>query len=322
MKKWLAAVFAAAIFLNIVGCAAIEDRPPPASGSVFSEAFVTSPPYIETSTPTELPTTSTSAPTTSAVAPEELTMASTAENVSEAESTTPFQNEIDPDSGEKSAPPSMPPQTIDGEIPTERVVYLTFDDGPSRNTERLLDILDKYNIKATFFVINSSHSDIIAEEFKRGHSVGIHCYTHDYRKVYADEDAYFADLDAIQDEIVKQTGERTTLLRFPGGSSNTASCFNRGIMTRLTEAVAEKGFTYFDWNVSSGDAGRATETEQVVENVINGIKKHNISVVLQHDPKSFSVDAVEEIIIWGLENGYTFLPLTHDSPTCHHSVAN
>lgn len=318
MKKWLAAVFSAAIFLNITGCAAVEDRPPPPSSNAFSEDFVTSPPFIETLMPTELLPMSTSAPTTSTEASEELPMTSPVESVSEAGSTAPPPSVAEPDSEEKS----VPPQTIDGEIPTERVVYLTFDDGPSRNTERLLDILDKYNVKATFFVINSSHSDTIAEEFKRGHSVGIHCYTHDYRTVYANEDAYFADLEAIQDEIVKQTGERTTLLRFPGGSSNTASCFNHGIMTRLTEAVAEKGFTYFDWNVSSGDAGRATETSQVVENVINGIKMHNISVVLQHDPKDFSVDAVEEIIIWGLENGYTFLPLTHDSPICHHSVAN
>lgn len=316
MKKWFAAILTAAILVNTAGCTAIADRPPPAPESVFSEALVTAPP------PTETLPVSTSAPITSTELSTEPPMTSPTESITEEVSTAPPLSETSAESGEKSALPSVPPQTTDVEIPTERVVYLTFDDGPSRNTKRLLDVLDKYNVKATFFVINTSHPDIIGEEYKRGHSVGIHCYTHDYRTVYADEDAYFADLEAMQEEITKQTGDRTALLRFPGGSSNTASCFNEGIMTRLTKEVVERGYTYFDWNVSSGDAGRTTETAQVVENVINGIKNHNVSVVLQHDPKGFSVDAVEEIIVWGLENGYTFLPLTSSSPTCHHAVAN
>lgn len=316
MKRCILAVLTASIILGSTSCTAIKDRPPPVTDSVFSEAFVTASP------PTEACSQDTSVPTTSAEVTETIAETSLTESVLTTEAAAPPSTDTEPVSDVKSSPSSVPPQTNSDIIPTERVVYLTFDDGPSRNTERLLDILDKYNVKATFFVINTSHTDIIAEEFNRGHSVGIHCYTHDYRTIYADEDAYFADLDAMQDEIVKQTGENTTLLRFPGGSSNTASCFNRGIMTRLTEAVAEKGFTYFDWNVSSGDAGRTTETAQVVENVISGIKKHKVSVVLQHDSKGFSIDAVEDIIVWGLENGYTFLPLSQDSPTCHHPVAN
>ena len=112
-------------------------------------------------------------------------------------------------------------------------------------------------------------------------------------------------------------------MRFPGGSSNGVSKkYNTGIMTRLTKDVTDMGYQYFDWNVLSGDAGETTDTEQVYENVIAGIQKHNVSIVLQHDIKGFSVDAVEKIIIWGLANGYTFLPLTPSSPTVHHTVNN
>jgi hypothetical protein len=93
-------------------------------------------------------------------------------------------------------------------------------------------------------------------------------------------------------------------------------------MTRLTQAVKDQGFRYFDWNVDSDDAGNTTTAEGVVQNVIKGIQNRDVSVVLQHDIKSYSVDAVEEIIIWGLQNGYTFMPLEQNSPKCEHEVRN
>ena len=155
-----------------------------------------------------------------------------------------------------------------------------------------------------------------------GHSIGIHSACHTYKEIYGSEDAYFSDLQKMQDIIENKTGIQTMLLRFPGGSSNTVSSFNPGIMSRLTQAVEERGYSYFDWNVSSGDAGGTKDTEQVFQNVINGIQKHRVSIVLQHDIKEYSVNAVEKIIVWGLENGYTFLPLDSTSPTAHHSVKN
>lgn len=208
--------------------------------------------------------------------------------------------------------------------PGNKVVYLTFDDGPGPYTQQLLDVLAKYNVKATFFVTNSNskYQDMIAKEYAAGHAIGIHTYCHDYNKIYASEEAYFEDLEAMQDVIVAQTGKETSLLRFPGGSSNTVSNITPGLMTTLTQEVQNRGYQYFDWNVSSGDAGETTDTDQVAENVIAGIKKHNVSVVLQHDIKSFSVDAVEKIIQWGLDNGYTFLPLNYDSPPAHHHINN
>ncbi len=215
--------------------------------------------------------------------------------------------------------PAPQPDKVD---PGDKIIYLTFDDGPGPYTEQLLDVLDAYNVKATFFVVDTAWSDLIAEEFARGHSIGIHTATHNYDLIYSSEEAYFADLQHMQDLIVSLTGQRTTLVRFPGGSSNTVSKFNPGIMTTLAADLTDMGYQYFDWNVSSGDAGETTETQRVFENVINGVQWQNVSIVLQHDIKGFSVAAVEQLIIWGLNNGYTFLPLDPTSPTSHHRIAN
>ena len=206
-----------------------------------------------------------------------------------------------------------------------KVVYLTFDDGPGAHTQQLLDILDKYNVKVTFFVtnVNNGYENMIAKEAAAGHTVAIHSASHDYKKIYSSVDAYFADLNEMSDIIYAQTGQRPKLIRFPGGSSNTVSLkYCSGIMTTLTRAVTDQGYKYFDWNVSSGDAGGTTSTEEVYQNVVNGMKSHNVSVVLQHDIKGFSVNAVERIIQWGLANGYTFLPLTTSTEDVHHGVNN
>ena len=211
----------------------------------------------------------------------------------------------------------------DLEVPSgEKVVYLTFDDGPGKHTKRLLDVLDKYNVKATFFVVHTGYSDVLSDIASRGHAIGIHSYTHKFKEIYASEEAYFNDLEKLKQEILDKTGVSTTLVRFPGGSSNTVSRFNSGIMTRLAALLAEKGYQYFDWNVDSNDAGGASTANEVYRNVITGLSKRNVSIVLQHDIKGFSVDAVEKIIQWGLENGYTFKALTPSSPTAHHTIRN
>ena len=213
------------------------------------------------------------------------------------------------------------PDTI---IPGSKVIYLTFDDGPGPHTARLLNILKKYNVKATFFVTNKpKYNSLMKRMAKEGHSVAIHTMTHKYKTIYASEEAYFDDLYGMQEIIKKQTGIETTLVRFPGGSSNTVSKkYNTGIMTRLTQRLEMMGFRYFDWNVDSNDAGGARTANEVYRNVTEGIKKKDRAVVLQHDIKGFSVDAVERIIRWGLEQGYAFLPLDTSSPTCHHHLRN
>lgn len=207
--------------------------------------------------------------------------------------------------------------------PNGKVIYLTFDDGPSQHTPRLLDVLKKYNVKATFFVVNTYYMSTVKRIAAEGHTVAIHSASHEYKKIYSSEDAYFADLYRMQDIIKSQTGQTATILRFPGGTSNsTSKKYNAGIMTRLSQQVKERGFRYFDWNVASGDTGNAKSASRVFQNVIKGVQKHKYSVVLQHDIKGYSVDAVESIINWGLANGYTFLPLTMDSPVCEHKPTN
>lgn len=207
--------------------------------------------------------------------------------------------------------------------PDSKTIYLTFDDGPGPETPRLLDILDEYGIQATFFVVDSEYRYLLKEITDRGHSIGIHSVTHDYALVYESPEAYFQDLYAMQQIILKETGVKTNLMRFPGGSSNEVSIRHcEGIMTFLTEAVQDAGFRYFDWNVDSDDAGDTHSTKGVRKNVIDGILETGVSLVLQHDVYDYSVDAVEDIILWGLNNGYTFLPLSADSPGFPHPLNN
>lgn len=208
--------------------------------------------------------------------------------------------------------------------PGNKVVYLTFDDGPGPYTKRLLDILDKYNVKATFFVTGQKlgYKDMIGETYRRGHTIALHTYSHEY-SIYRSEETYFADLKKIEDICVAQTGVKPNIVRFPGGTSNTISRnYCKKIMTTLSKSLGYRGYFYCDWNVSSGDTGGAKTKDEVANNVINGIKRNNVSIVLQHDIVSFSVDAVEKIIVWGLANGYTFLPMNESTPMYHHKPNN
>ena len=202
-----------------------------------------------------------------------------------------------------------------------RTVYLTFDDGPSAYTYELLDTLKRYGVKVTFFVTGNGPDDAIKRAYDEGHTIALHTNTHNYDYIYSSVDNYFEDLYAVQSRVERITGYKPNLIRFPGGSSNTVSSFNPGIMTVLTNEVEKRGFKYFDWNVSSGDAGSAYTPDEVYSNVISTLQEGS-SVVLQHDIKGFSVEAVGRIIEYGQANGYTFKPLTEFSPGAHHGVNN
>ena len=208
--------------------------------------------------------------------------------------------------------------------PEGKVIYLTFDDGPGPYTAQLLDILKAYGVKATFFVTNQApkYLDLIGRAYREGHSIGVHTSVHDYDLIYSSEEAYFKDFFDMEEIVFQQTGEHTRMFRFPGGSSNTVSSFNPGIMSRLTRAMNDLGYQYFDWNVVSGDAGETNKTKKIVENIEEGCRENRISIILQHDIKDYSVAAVEDVIIWGLQNGYSFRALELDSPAMHHGVNN
>ena len=219
----------------------------------------------------------------------------------------------------KETPPQPPVVT------GNRVVYLTFDDGPSPRTSEILDILKKYNVKATFFVTNqnSQYDYLIKRAYDEGHTIGLHTSCHNYHEIYGSEDAYFADLQAIQDKVYNITGYRSTIIRFPGGSSNTVSRFNPGIMTRLTQLVEERGFYYHDWNVDSEDAAGANEERQM-NNVMTYSPKHEVVNLLMHDSgnKYATVNSLEAKIKYYLDNGYSIEPITPSSPCVHHGVNN
>lgn len=207
--------------------------------------------------------------------------------------------------------------------PGNKVVYLTFDDGPSKHTSKLLDILDKYGVKATFFVTNQfpAYQHMIGETYRRGHTIALHTYSHRYDALYANETAYYNDLALINSVVINQTGFAPTIVRFPGGTNNTVSKkYCKGIMSSLANSLSYHGYLYCDWNVSSADTAGANAT--VAANVISGIQKHNVSIVLQHDIYSYSVNAVEEILFWGIQNGYTFLPMSETTPMVHFKPKN
>lgn len=222
-----------------------------------------------------------------------------------------------------SAAGKLPRQT-DEWIAAHQCVYLTFDDGPSKHTRRLLSILRKYNVKATFFVTCKHCVDmnILSEIVRDGHAIGNHTFSHQYKSIYADEEMFFSELNSMEECILEKTAVRTRLMRFPGGSSNTVSRFNPGIMTRLAETVQTKGYHYFDWNVDSGDAGKARLPWKVYHNVTCGIKENNVPLVLQHDDRQQSIDAAELILIWGLRHGYAFVKLDEGIPPAHHIISN
>lgn len=207
------------------------------------------------------------------------------------------------------------------------VIYLTFDDGPSSSiTPKILDILKKKNIKATFFILNYDNvgEKLVQREINEGHTVAIHGYSHNYKTIYTSVNSYMENITKLQAKIKNSTGYNATITRFPGGSSNTVSRYNPGIMTKLTKEVVSRGYKYFDWNVSSGDAGEAKTSQDVYNTVTRGLKKSRANIVLMHDfsGNTKTLNALENIINYGINNGYTFDKITENTPMVTHSVNN
>ena len=213
-------------------------------------------------------------------------------------------------------------QNLNGSENGKGVIYLTFDDGPSAYTMNILNTLDKYNIKATFFVTCSGSDNAIKEEYKRGHTVALHTCTHKW-DIYSSTVSYFNDLEKVSNRVLRITGQKSMIMRFPGGASNTVSRkYNKGIMTTLTSEVLKKGYHYFDWNVSTGDAGGCTTKSCVYNNFVKGIKKNRANIVLMHDIKKFTMEALDDMLSYAVSNGYTFAKITMDTNQIHQRVNN
>ena len=207
----------------------------------------------------------------------------------------------------------------------ECVVYLTSDDGPSQYTPKVLDILREEDVKATFFVTGNggSYTKCIGQAYQEGHAIAAHTYNHDFAN-YATLESYFKDLERIEDLIEKQIGQRTRVIRFPGGSTNTVFYKHARdplYMVRLTQAVQDSGYQYVDWNVSSEDAtGLNIPVETIIESSCT-TRSRDICL-LMHDArgKSTTVEALPEIIRFYKENGYEFRTITDTTYICHHGV--
>ena len=208
------------------------------------------------------------------------------------------------------------PQKLNG-----KNVYLTFDDGPSKYTDELLDVLDKYDVKATFFVVVNSYK--YGKQLKRivndGHTLGLHSYSHVYSKLYADYDSYVKDVSNVHDMVQKITGVDTRYYRFPGGSSNDVSSVS---MSKCIKYLNDNGYTYFDWNAESKDAEDLTLTaEELRDNVLNYVNSNEgNSIVLMHDlDKHYNTVEALPLIIEALkEEGYTLSAIDDTTPTFHH----
>ncbi len=203
-------------------------------------------------------------------------------------------------------------------------IYLTFDDGPRlETTSAILDILKEEGVKATFFVTNKGPDSLIQREYAEGHTIALHTASHDYSYLYSSVENYFKDLESVGNRVKRLTGMDTKIIRFPGGSSNTVSRkYKEGIMSILTKEVLKRGYKYFDWNINSGDAGVTTNPLEEVSLVTSKLSKEKENVVLMHDIKTHTKEALRDIIRYGKENGYTFLPLTMDDDILTQKVNN
>lgn len=192
-------------------------------------------------------------------------------------------------------------------------VYLTFDDGPSKYTDSILDYLRSYDIKATFFVVPDGSDESNAKLRKiadAGHTIGIHTATHEYNKIYASVEAYLEDFKTAYDRVYAATGVKCNLFRFPGGSIND---YNTAIRDDLIAEMTRRGFIYFDWNVDSSDALGATWTE-MYNTVLKQTADANRAVILMHDYNGGwnTVLVLEDIIkaLVGDKRGYKLDRLT------------
>ena len=208
------------------------------------------------------------------------------------------------------------PQTYSATPSPDNTAYLTFDDGPSCNTDIMLQTLQEENVKATFFVVGTDNADNLARMrriVQEGHTIGMHSYSHSYKKIYASVEAFLKDMYQVFNLIKDTTGVTPTCFRFPGGSINS---YNKAVYKDIKAEMIRRGFVPYDWNVSSGDASTTKYTpEQLTGYVLNGIGSKSRIIVLMHDSssKENTAQAVRQIIIGIREKGFIFAPLDYQT---------
>ena len=191
---------------------------------------------------------------------------------------------------------------------TEKVVYLTFDDGPSdRVTPKILDTLKEEKVKATFFIVGTAAENrkyLLERERTEGHTIAVHSYTHEYSQIYSSAENLLADIDKCNEVIKSVTGSYSALYRFPGGSY--------GLRDELIEAVKAHGMKYVDWNASICDAEYCTAPQEILyTNAVNSSKGRDSVILLAHDSttKSTTAKALKDIIEYFKSQNYKFATL-------------
>ncbi|WP_028042278.1 polysaccharide deacetylase family protein [Candidatus Stoquefichus massiliensis] len=216
-------------------------------------------------------------------------------------------------------------QVIDKTGEDEKVVYLTFDDGPSRYTPEVLDILERYHCKAAFFItgMNSSYRKYISTAHNQGHTIGLHTYSHSYSKVYSSTEAYFQDLEKVGQLAKDYIGFVPKYIRFPGGSSNLVSKkYTPGIMTKLSKMVEDKGYIYYDWNAENGDGYAKMSQSEMLKRATSSSEKK--IMILMHDAngKQNTVDILPKVIEHYQKKGYTFKAIDDSAIVPHQHINN
>ena len=231
-----------------------------------------------------------------------------------------IENDVEPEIEE--------PDTISEEDADEaekmRNVYLTFDDGPSIYTNKILDILKEYDIKATFFVTGKDepeYTELYQRIVEEGHTLGMHSYSHNYSELYASTESFINDFEKLQNYLYEITGVESKVYRFPGGSNSASGL---GDIQGMIDYLDEQGVAYFDWNVTSKDSTTPMlSAEQIVDNCTQNIDYYNNAFILLHDSKerSSTVEALPQIIekISAVDNTQ-IVPITEDTAPVHQRI--
>ena len=208
---------------------------------------------------------------------------------------------------------------------TTKKVYLTFDDGPGSQTGKILDILKKKHVKATFFVTgkeDASSKKIYQRIVKEGHTLAMHSYSHIQDVIYDSKEAFEKDLKQINRCLYEATGVHTKFYRFPGGSSTQNTSLP---IQNFIDVLKKNHYLYLDWNVISPDINNANATkEQVVTGVMQGVDAYDTAVVLMYDvaDKPMTVKALPSIIKQIKAKNYELLPVDESMILIQHNNGN
>lgn len=199
----------------------------------------------------------------------------------------------------------------------EKVVFLTFDDGPSRNTIKILDTLKQYNVPATFFLVGEnlteSGTEIAKRALEEGHMLGMHTETHEYDKIYRSVEAFLADYDKLAARFTEEFGECPAVFRFPGGSY---SAYINPIKKELKGELERRGFLCYDWNVSGEDSVGTPTATSIKKNIFDTIEGQKLPIVLLHDSpcSNLTAEVLPEILERLIAEGYEFRTLQYRKP--------